>query len=172
MARSVAGMETTTYPVQRLTFPIPSSYDAFVAAYEQAAPALPAERLAELVRAGTAWDDMERFMAGVATHGFVVYHRNDVTPLFSLAHDAARAIAYLMGNHMIAERMFRHEPRAMLYAPLRTLVWEDTEGCAWFSADRPSDHFASFGIEAVADVGRELDTKLYALLEVLGLDVR
>ena len=30
-----------------------------------------------------------------------------------------------MGNVTIAEQMFRHDPRAMLYAPLRTVIWED-----------------------------------------------
>jgi hypothetical protein len=32
-----------------------------------------------------------------------------------------------MGNHTIAEQMFRYDPRAMLYAPLRTIIWEDGE---------------------------------------------
>ena len=41
---------------------------------------------------------------------------------------------YLMGNATIAEQMFRHDPRAMLYAPLRTLIWEDPKGHAWFTA--------------------------------------
>jgi hypothetical protein len=30
--------------------------------------------------------------------------------------------AYLMGNHAIVEQMFRHDPRVLLYAPLRTVI--------------------------------------------------
>ncbi len=55
-----------------------------------------------------------------APNGFLIYFRNDVQPVMSAAGDRADCIAYLMGNHIIAERMFRYEPRAMLYAPLHT----------------------------------------------------
>lgn len=74
------------------------------------------------------------------------------------AGDEAECIAYLMGNHVVAERMFRHDPRAMLYAPLRTVVWEDSFGDAWFTVDLPTTQFGSFGIDEVSRVGDELDT--------------
>jgi hypothetical protein len=67
--------------------------------------------------------------------------------------------------------MFKHDPRAMLYAPLRTAIWEDAAGGAWFSFDQPSDQFASFGVEAITQVGVELDRKLAALLEALNVEV-
>jgi hypothetical protein len=38
---------------------------------------------------------------------------------------------HTMGNHTIAERMFRHDARAMLYAQLRTLIWEDSASQSW-----------------------------------------
>ena len=69
------------------------------------------------------------------------------------APDPADCIAYLMGNHITAERMFRYEPRAMLYAPLHTVIWEDGDSNAWFTVDQPSTQFSSFGIPAVAEVG-------------------
>ena len=64
-----------------------------------------------------------------------------------------------MGNHVTAERMFRHDPRAMLYAPLRTVIWEDSSGGAWFTVDQPSRQFGSFGLTEVSSVGVELDRK-------------
>ena len=76
-----------------------------------------------------------------------------------------------MGNVTIAERMFRHDPRAMLYAPLHTAIWEDEHGRAWFTADQPSTQFGSFGIPAVSAVGVELDRKLAALLDALDVEV-
>jgi uncharacterized protein (DUF302 family) len=87
------------------------------------------------------------------------------------AGHSADCVAYLMGNHVIAERMFRHHPRAMLYAPLRTLIWEDPAGDAWFTADQPSTQFSSLGIPEVAKVGKELDRKLALLLEELEVPV-
>jgi hypothetical protein len=103
----------------------------------------------------------------VDRHEFLIYFRNDVHPVMTLAGDAADSVSYLMGNHTIAERMFRYDPRAMLYAPLHTVIWEDAEGGAWFSVDQPSTQFASFAIREVTDVGIELDHKLAALLDAL-----
>ena len=88
-----------------------------------------------------------------------------------LASDENDCIAYLMGNVTIAEQMFRHDPRAMLYAPLHTVIWEDAHERAWFTVDQPSTQFASFGIPAVSAVGVELDRKLAALLEALRVEV-
>jgi hypothetical protein len=45
----------------------------------------------------------------------------------------------------------------MLYAPLRTVIWEDATSGAWFTADQPSTQFGSFGIPAVSRVGVGLD---------------
>ena len=67
--------------------------------------------------------------------------------------------------------MFRHDPRIMLYAPLRTVIWEDHTGDAWFTLDQPSSQFASFGIPEITDVGFELDRKLAALLQALDVAV-
>lgn len=65
-----------------------------------------------------------------------------------LAGDTAPCVAYLMGNHTIAERMFRHNPAAMLYAPLRTVLWQDSSSQAWFAVDQPSTQFGSFSAPA------------------------
>jgi hypothetical protein len=67
--------------------------------------------------------------------------------------------------------MFRHDPRAMLYAPLRTVIWEDAHRRAWFTFDQPSTQFGSFGIPAVSAIGVELDRKLASLLEALRVEV-
>ena len=90
----------------------------------------------------------------------------------SLAGDTARCTTYLMGNHVIAERMYRHDPSVMLYAPLRTVIYAETGGRARFGIDQPSTVFASFAHPAVAEVGQELDRKLANLLEALDVPAR
>ncbi len=139
--------------------------------YEQAVPTLPLEQVAALVERAAPWSQMLDLIADSAPYGFLIYFQNDVHPVMQLAGDDADCIAYLMGNHTIAEQMFRHDPRAMLYAPLHTIIWEDSAGQAWFTADQPSTQFDSFGIPEVAKVGVELDRKLAVLLEALGVDV-
>jgi uncharacterized protein (DUF302 family) len=61
--------------------------------------------------------------------------------------------------------MTRHVLAAGLYAPLRVMLYEDSEGHAWFEYDRPSTLFGQFGDDRVAAVGRELDAELEAVLE-------
>ena len=68
---------------------------------------------------------MERLIGDAAPFGFLIYFRNEVHPVMALAGDRADCVAYLMGNHIFAERMFRHDPRALMYAPLHTVIWEN-----------------------------------------------
>jgi hypothetical protein len=159
-----------TYTVRRLNIEVPGVRE-FQKLYEQAVPANPVEEIVALVQRGASWAEVIDAHAEWAPHGFLIYFRNDVHPVMALAGDENDSIAYLMGNVTIAEQMFRHDPRAMLYAPLHTVIWEDAHGHAWFTADQPSTQFSGFGIPAVSAVGVELDRKLASLLEALRVEV-
>jgi uncharacterized protein (DUF302 family) len=160
----------TSFQVRRLTAPIPG-VRSFQSRYEEAVPDLPLDRVIQLVTSGAPWSAMVDLMEEAAPHSFFIYFRNDVHPVMANAGDANDCVCYLMGNHVIAEMMFRHDPRAMLYAPLRTLIWEDATGRAWFTVDQPSTQFGSLGIPAVAKVGEDLDRKLASLLEALDVPI-
>ena len=162
--------QQTTFTVTRLTVPVPSVRE-FQRAYEAAVPPVPLDEVLALVKRRAPWSEMMALIADRAPHGFLIYNRIDAHPIMDLAGDGAACVAYLMGNHTIAERMFRFDPRAMLYAPLRTVIWEDAEGGSWFTADQPSTQFASLGVAEITEVGLELDRKLGALLEALGVEV-
>jgi uncharacterized protein (DUF302 family) len=159
-----------TYTARRLTVAVPGVRE-FQQLYEQAVPADPSEQVAGLAQRGASWAEVIDAHAEWAPHGFLIYWRNDVRDVMALAGDDNDCIAYLMGNVTIAEQMFRHDPRAMLYAPLRTVIWEDAGERAWFTIEQPSAQFAGFGIDAVSAVGVELDRKLAALLEALRVEV-
>jgi hypothetical protein len=75
-----------------------------------------------------------------------------------------------MGNHTIAERMYRHDPGVMLHAPLRTLLYAGPEGTV-LAVDQPSLLFGSYGNAAITAVGVELDGLLATLVDLLGGDV-
>jgi uncharacterized protein (DUF302 family) len=91
--------------------------------------------------------------------------------MFRVAGHERRCTAYLMGNHTIAERMYRHNPGVMLYAPLRVTIHEDPNDRTRLSVDQPSTLFSSFGDPEIDKVGVELDAKLADLFGTLGLDV-
>jgi hypothetical protein len=122
-------VEELWYRAPRLTLPIPAVRE-FQKRYEPAVPDLPLAAVVDLVSRRAPWSDMVELIEGSAPHGFLIYLRNDVHPVMALAGDRADCVAYLMGNHIIAERMFRHDPRAMMYAPLHTVIWEDKRGDA------------------------------------------
>ena len=146
-------------------------FDQFVAALEQAAPPVDRAAFAKIAESGGDWDDVLAAAAKNAPHELMVYAKIDATEFFSLAGHHTRAIEYLIGNHVIAETMFRHDAKALLYAPLRMLVYTDGDGNAIFTMDQPGPAFGSFGIDEVSRVGKGLDRKVVNLLRVVGVDV-
>jgi Domain of unknown function DUF302 len=168
---STTAPAATSYPVNRLTVNVPASLAEFQQQYEQAVPPMPREQVEALVARGAPWSEMLELVEKAAPFGFLIYFRNDVSPVMRLAGDTAQGVFYLMGNHTIAERMYRYQPAVMLYAPLHIMIWQSAGGGTHFTFDRPSDQFSSFASPQITQVGIELDTKLATLLEHLGLDV-
>jgi hypothetical protein len=163
-------VEELWYGVSRLTLPIPPAR-AFQVRYEAAVPPVPTDAVRELISRNAPWFEMRDLIERAAPHAFLIYFRNDVRPVMALAGDGGDCISYLMGNHVIAEQMFRYDPRVMLYAPLHTAIWEDHEGHSWFTTDQPSTLFGSFKIGEITEVGLDVDRKLAALLEHLDVPV-
>jgi hypothetical protein len=156
-----------TRTVRRLVIDV-EDFDDFQARYEEAAPAYDlAGRIPQLSN----WDEILKDVESVAPYGFVRYATIDGTPVFAVAGHKARSIIYLMGNHTIAETMYRHDPGVLLYAPLRLCLYEDLDGQAHLSIDQPGDQFGSLGHPDVTATGRLLDEKLAALLNGLGVAV-
>ena len=97
--------EQLDYTVPRLTLPILAVRE-FQKRYETAVPDLPLAAVADLVSRKAPWSDMVELIERSAPHGFLIYFRNEVHPVMALAGDRADCVAYLMGNHIFAERMF------------------------------------------------------------------
>ena len=142
----------------------------FRAAFEKAAPPYDPVPMRRIVESGGAWDDVRAKVAENAPNELMVYAKIDAVPLLGVAGHDVKAVEYLLGNHVIAETMFRHDPKALLYAPLRVLVHSDADGNAVFSMDQPSSAFGSLGIAEVTEVGLSLDRKVANLVRVIGVD--
>src|SRR6201995_6160555 len=172
MAASLNGfIETISHQVDRLTIQIDDSFDGFRNRYERAVPVFQRARFDSFVERGVDWQTVLEAPADNAPHYFILYWSHDFTSLMSLAGDRGRCVEYLMGNHTIAERMYRYNPAILLYAPLRTAIVEDEHGVTWFTVDQPSTRFASFDTPEITEVGLELDHKFAALLEHLDAPV-
>ncbi|OBJ15955.1 DUF302 domain-containing protein [Mycobacterium colombiense] len=164
-------LETVSHQVDRLTIPIDDTFDGFRDRYEQAVPVFQSERFDSLVERDVDWQTVLEATAANAPHDFILYWSHDFTSLMRLAGDRGRCVEYLMGNHTIAQKMYRYNPAILLYAPLRTAIVEDADGATWFTVDQPSTRFSSFNTPQITAVGIELDHKLAALLDHLGVSV-
>lgn len=160
-------VRSVPHEVNRLEIAVGEPFDAFCARYESAVPEFDAKRFAQLVKDKADWGTVLQATGENAPHDFIIYWSQDFGPIMRLAGDGRRCKEYLMGNHTIAQRMFHHNPAILLYAPLRTAIYDDTRGETWFTVDQPSTRFSSFGDPNITKVGIELDQKLAALLEYL-----
>lgn len=142
-------------------------FEEFCAALEKAAPAYDAAAFEH----ADDWDAVVAAMTTAAPHGLITYARLDARPMLALTGTRVQAIEYLLGNHVIAATMFRHDPNALLYAPLRVLVFSDDLGDAVFAIDRPSTVFAGLGNDEISMTGHLLDSKVTGLLTAIGLKI-
>ena len=164
MTQSVAVVPHT---VNRLVFRATGTYDELRSSYEAAVPAFDWS----MIDRAASWDEVVRLTADAAPAGFLLYARFEIDPFMAKNGHTARSTTYLMGNHTVAETMYGHNAGVMLYAPLRTVIYEDPDGVACFALDQPSTRFGSFDHAAIAATGHLLDTKLAGLLDTLGLPV-
>ena len=153
---------------RRLVVALPAPYDEAREQYETLVPEVDATRFYQMA----SWHATLELAEINAPHGFMRYARMDVTALMASSPSFWKATQYLMGNHTIAERMFRHDPSVMLHAPLRTLLYADANGDTKFAVDQPSVLFASYHTPDIDTVGDELDALLVGLIELLGGEVR
>ena len=158
----------TDHVIRRWQLPLGRPYDDAVADFERVVPAIEPQRFQSL----ESWEDNLALADAVAPLGLMRFSSIDAVAYMHTSETHRPGIEYLAGNHTIAERMYRHEPAALLYAPLRVLIYADDAGQAVLVIDQPSTLFGSLGENAeVAAVGRELDHKVAAVLSAMDVDV-
>jgi hypothetical protein len=160
--------KTTTidHSSRRLVVALPAPYDEAREQYETLVPQVDIARFDQMA----SWQATLELAETNAPHGFMRYYRSYITAATAMSQSSWQATQYLMGNHTIAERMFRHDPSVMLHAPLRTLLYADADGDTKLAVDQPSLLFASYHNPDIATVGEELDALLAQLITLLGGD--
>ncbi|MET8161943.1 DUF302 domain-containing protein [Sphaerisporangium sp. NPDC005289] len=155
----------------RLIVDVGMPFEEFRLRYERAVPPFDAPVYERLVAEGAGWPAVRAAADRNASHGFVIFWSLDNGALLRGSGEWWRSVQYLMGNAAIAEGMFRHDPAVMLYAPLRTTIYEYPAGVTHFAIEQPSAQFAQFGHPEITAVGAELDEKLARLLRHLRVPV-
>jgi hypothetical protein len=160
-----------TRSVSRVEIRVNERYEVFRARYEAAAPPFEPERVAVLATSGAPWSDYLSSAAENAPYDFMIYWSIAGEDILAAAGDGGKCTEYLMGNHTIAEQMYRHHPGALMFAPLRTTIYETAAGETFFAIDRPSDTVKVLGDKDIDEVGIALDRKVARLLQILGIAV-
>ena|ERR1700674_3444907 len=155
------------HPTRPLLVALPGAYEKARARYETLVPEVDLVRFSK----ATSWQAVLDVAQTNAPHGFMRYYRSDIAAAMRGSPSSWKATHYLMGNHTIAERMFRYEPSVMLHAPLRTLLYVDRDGDTKLAVDQPSRLFASYDNPQIGEVGCELDVLLAQLVMLLGGEV-
>ena len=148
----------------RMTVALNQSLSQAVARFEELVPAVDID----VFRRSRSWDETIQLANINAPLGLMRFWKLDYAAVLAGSGTPARSFGYLMGNQTIAEQMIRHEPEVVLYAPLRTAIYEGTDGRAFFVIDQPSALFGSFGNADITKVGRHLDALVATLLDALG----
>ncbi len=121
----------------------------------------------EVYQSLTAGEDADKIRSRIdkmaGSSGFMLFKTSDHGALLRLAGQKKKAMQYILGNPLIAIQMTQHDVRAGLYAPLRVLVYENSDGKTCVEYDRPSSLFGQFDNAKVTEVATTLDRKLEQL---------
>ena len=164
-----ASERVTDYEARRVELATNARFEALAAAFESAVPELTdAAALARLAEDGD-WQSFTRSLAWEAPSGFVRVWSARPGELMRAAGGGRQSALWLIVNHAIGARLFRHDPATMLYSPLRVSAHAAADAGTVISFDVPSARLRSFGTNKVTQAGAELDRALGDLVEDLGL---
>ena len=105
-------------------------------------------------------------MAG--RHGLMIIFRANQGAITSLSGRAKRCSLYIVGNPVIANRIFELDLRASLYVPFRVCLYDDGGPAgATISYDRPSSFLAGLGRPELGEIGTLLDRKIDGVVAAL-----
>jgi uncharacterized protein (DUF302 family) len=152
---------TRTITIEHVTIASSNAFDAVRTKVEKLIPRID-DGIFTLLRYGESARALQEMHAAppLSIFGF-----RDHGALLMIAGLRRQAIQYDIGNPLTASKMTRHQISAGLYAPVRVLLREDSEGGVAFEYDRPAAVFGQFGDEEVDLVAQQLDRNLQSTLE-------
>jgi uncharacterized protein (DUF302 family) len=160
-----------TRPVRHIAIESRRPYAELRAAYEEAVPQFDRLEAIGVVLSNSGWEAIRRLSAATATHGMVNFFTFDPSPVMAVNGNASRAVTYLSGNIVEAERGFANLSDSFLYIPLRVVIAADEGGNARLRFDHPADLFAAFSEPGLDKVAHEFALAFAAILERISLPV-
>lgn len=165
-----ARVRRIAHSVNRFVIEVDDTFENVRRRFEELVPDIDLAVLTDIIKTGDL-AAVKRYTAGRTPNSFANFWSFNPTGMMKLRGNSTRAVTYMVGNNVIAETMFRHDAGVMLYAPIRVAFYTDAEDRTFLSVDQPSTHFDSFDNPEITAVGRLLDSKLAAVLGLLGVPV-
>ena len=104
---------TVAHTVNRLVIDTDTAFDDVLERYESLVPIVDFAKLTRLILSGDL-SRVKQYTDEHAPHTFVNFWTFDPTPqMMKLFGHQTRVVTYMMGNNVIVERMFRHDPGVM-----------------------------------------------------------
>jgi hypothetical protein len=161
-------MTAVHFEVDRIDITSTKPYVDALATFEKKVPPADIGTLNRLVGARASTREIEdavRSMAGELE--FMSFAKLEQGPLVSLLGKPKKMVVFLLGNPVLANRMYEANPAVGVYAPLRAAIYEDSQGRAHFTYDRPSALLGQFDDAQVRAVAKMLDEKMDALANAI-----
>jgi uncharacterized protein (DUF302 family) len=157
-------VKTHKFESERIEVVSKRSFAETIAVLERKIPAADPATFAQLVNSRATAAQVEETVQTMAGDlGFVTLAKIDQGPLVSLLGKPKKMTVYLIGNPVLANRMFEHHPAVGVYAPLRVAIYEDYAGVTHFTYERPSSLLTQFNNAEIGAIARVLDEKLTVL---------
>lgn len=105
--------------------------------------------------------------SAVGQGGMMVMATVDQGNMLSMTGLKLKATLFLVGNPTVGKKVFEQNHGAGLYMPLRVYVYEDKDGKAYISYDKPSSLLAQFDNAEINQTAAMLDQKLDGLVHMV-----
>lgn len=105
--------------------------------------------------------------SAVSQGGMMVMATVDQGNMLSMTGLRLKATLFLVGNPTVGKKLFEQDHAVGLYVPLRVFVYEDKDGKAYVSYDKPSELLGQLNNQEIDQTARMLDQKLESLVQMV-----
>ena len=168
-ARKEDRVTTKLFTVEHIRIVSTRSFGDVRAALESRVQALALDRVVPLMKKGDmagARAELERQASPAGLS--IMYTLEHGVGLAVELGNPRPAVAYGIGNFVVAISITKHNLAAGLYAPIRVVLYGADDGTAVIEYDRPSSTFALFGDTGIDVVAKQLDMTLKNMLMDIG----
>jgi hypothetical protein len=157
--------------VRQLILDADRPFDIMRAAYEEAVPSFDRMEAIGVAISGGGWEGITRLSEATAVHGLVNFFTFDPSPVMKLNGNHRRAVTYMSGNIVEAEKGFGINPACIIYLPLRVVIAECDDDNSELIIDWPSDLLSAFTDDGMKTIGQDFNQTIADLFEHLALPV-